>query len=151
MALVRHSTSHPAERTQRHGWGGTKPSRGCRPFGAAAPAAWQSSPPCGGRDRGSAGWLPSGARCDAAICPQMGDKRKSLAHARNDVNDPTRKSIVHRNNPDRDGFQLASAPLASFVRWRGREHGRTIPLAKVALPLFESHRYVPLRRHVGRL
>src|SRR5208282_1737334 len=26
--------------------------------------------------------------CDAAICPHLGDKRKSLALARNDVNDP---------------------------------------------------------------
>jgi sulfatase-like protein len=27
-------------------------------------------------------------RCDAAICPQVSDKRKSLTHARNDLNDP---------------------------------------------------------------
>jgi predicted small metal-binding protein len=31
-------------------------------------------------------------RCGAPRCPQMGDKRKSLAHARNDVNDPNRTS-----------------------------------------------------------
>jgi DNA-directed RNA polymerase subunit N (RpoN/RPB10) len=27
-------------------------------------------------------------RCDAAIYPQVSDKRKSLTHARNDLNDP---------------------------------------------------------------
>jgi hypothetical protein len=31
-------------------------------------------------------------RCDAPMCPQVGDKRKSLALARNDVNDPQQKS-----------------------------------------------------------
>ena len=27
-------------------------------------------------------------RCGAPRCPQVGDKRKSLTHARNDLNDP---------------------------------------------------------------
>jgi hypothetical protein len=54
-------------------------------------------------------------RCDAAICPQMGDKRKSLAHARNDVNDPQRRfrtllfdtsSARTRNDSTDDAFIL---------------------------------------------
>jgi hypothetical protein len=35
-------------------------------------------------------WPRSSDRRSAAICPESGGKRKSLAHARNDVNDPTR-------------------------------------------------------------
>jgi hypothetical protein len=30
-------------------------------------------------------------RCGAPRCPQVGDKRKSLGHARNDLNDPKRR------------------------------------------------------------
>jgi len=45
-----------------------------------------------------ASWLVSRLvaerRCGAPICPQMGDKRKSLAHARNDVNDPSLPSAA---------------------------------------------------------
>ena len=38
-----------------------KRTRDLSPSALAAPAAWRSSPPCGGLRRGSAGWLPSGA------------------------------------------------------------------------------------------
>jgi hypothetical protein len=36
-------------------------------------------------------------RCGAPRCPQVGDKRKSLAHPRNDVNDPERRSPAMTN------------------------------------------------------
>jgi hypothetical protein len=33
------------------------------------------------------------SQCGAALCPESGDKRKSLVHARNDVDDPDRTYV----------------------------------------------------------
>ena len=52
---------------------------------SAAPAAWRSSPPSAAPRRASADLVAE--RCDAAICPELGEKRKRAACARNDVDD----------------------------------------------------------------
>jgi hypothetical protein len=46
---------------------------------AAAPAAWRSSPPCAAPRRASADLVTE--RCDAAIGPELGEKRKRAACA----------------------------------------------------------------------
>ena len=46
---------------------------------AAAPAAWRSSPPSAAPRRASADLVAE--RCDAAICPESGEKRKCAACA----------------------------------------------------------------------
>ena len=46
---------------------------------AAAPAAWRSSPPSAAPRRASADLVAE--RCDAAICPELGEKRKCAACA----------------------------------------------------------------------
>ena len=47
-------------------------------------------------------------RCGAPRCPQVGDKRKSLAHARNDLNDPLRRFSARL----RCNAALCSVPLS---------------------------------------
>ena len=49
------------------------------PFAAPTPAAWQSSPPTAAPRRASADLVAE--RCDAAICPESGEKRKRAACA----------------------------------------------------------------------
>src|ERR1700722_1447115 len=46
---------------------------------AAAPAAWRSSPPSAAPRHASADLVAE--RCDAAICPELGEKRKCAACA----------------------------------------------------------------------
>ena len=44
------------------------------------------------------------------------------------VDDLTRKSSTHRNNPDNDGFHLSLALPSQLRSLAGQKHGRTIPL-----------------------
>jgi hypothetical protein len=48
-------------------------------------------------------------RCDAAICPESGHKRKCAARVRSDVNDAIRKCRVHRS-------RLSGLPLLPTLR-----------------------------------
>ena len=87
-------------------------------------------------------------RCDAAICPLLGAKRKSLALARNDVNDPgcvktlrgktvpgilgpvvMRRAKKHKNlssarHDDQIGFRFRTAKTRHTPR---RQPGRKLP------------------------
>jgi len=58
------------------------------------------------------------AQANVGFRGNCGSGRRSLGTSKID---PTRKSSMHRNNPDGDGFQLAlGAPREAFDRWRGR-------------------------------
>ena len=55
-------------------------------------------------------------RCDAAICPQMGDKWKPFAHARNDVNDP-KLTLIYVN--ETMGVVIQTFFCTRVIRWFG--------------------------------
>jgi hypothetical protein len=46
--------------------------------------------------------------------------------------DPTRKSSMHRNNPENDDFQLVFSAPCQLPSLAGQEHGRTIPLCDIS-------------------
>ena len=58
----------------------------------SAPEASQSSPPCAVPRRASADLVAE--RCDAAMCPELGEKRKCAACAQNTLMTPTQPSSV---------------------------------------------------------
>ena len=62
------------------------PSTGGWPSGAAVPAAWRGSPPCGGPRRGSADYSPSGAATQRYVRNRL-LSRKCATCAGNDVDD----------------------------------------------------------------
>ena len=99
---------------------------------AAAPAAWRSSPPTAAPRRASADLVAE--RCDAAICPELGEKRKCAAYARSDVDDPIAQvapadTASPRSAKNRRVLILpGAAPCAALVYSLGLLDPRAYPL-----------------------